>query len=175
MDFMKNKTNKSGFTLIELLVVIAIIGLLSSVVLASLNTARSKARDVKRKEDLVELRSALQMYYSDNGSYPLQYGPGWGGVTTAVGCGTNGGTSGANAYISGLTPTYISTLPTDPGTSSSYSCQGYLYFSDGANYKIIMHGVWEENYPAAGQPWYDPVRPTWAQMLCSGEPACSSW
>ena len=167
--------SKKGFTLIELLVVIAIIGLLSAIVLASLNTARAKARDAKRKEDMVQLRTAIEMYYSDHGSYPLPYPSAWSGITTN-GCGSgNGSTGGANAYIQGLVPTYISALPTDPGTSSSYSCQGYLYNSDGSNYKLLIHVAWEENYPSVGQPWYDPTRPTWALMLCSKEPACSSW
>jgi type II secretion system protein G len=66
----KNFKNKQGFTLIELLVVIAIIGVLSSVVLASLNSARSKARDVVRLTDMKTLRNILELYYNDNGTYP---------------------------------------------------------------------------------------------------------
>ncbi|GIW68478.1 MAG: hypothetical protein KatS3mg099_426 [Candidatus Parcubacteria bacterium] len=60
----------SGFTLIELLVVIAIIGLLSSIVLASVNSARAKARDAKRVADLNQIRTALELYYADYGKYP---------------------------------------------------------------------------------------------------------
>lgn len=69
---MKIQTKKAvsngrqGFTLIELLVVIAIIGILSSVVLASLNSARIKARDAKRIADAKQVRTALDMYYNDN-------------------------------------------------------------------------------------------------------------
>ncbi|MBI2046291.1 MAG: type II secretion system protein [Parcubacteria group bacterium] len=63
------KKNK-GFTLIELLVVIAIIGILSSVVLASLNTARQKSRDAKRIADLKQLQLALELYFDANRAYP---------------------------------------------------------------------------------------------------------
>jgi prepilin-type N-terminal cleavage/methylation domain-containing protein len=55
-----------GFTLIELLVVIAIIGILSSVVLASLNTARNKGADAAIKSNLAEARAQAELFYDAN-------------------------------------------------------------------------------------------------------------
>ncbi len=67
------KTNlKKGFTLIELLVVIAIIGILSSVVLASLNTARNKGADAAVKSNLNGIRAQAELWYDNNGN---TYGP----------------------------------------------------------------------------------------------------
>jgi type II secretory pathway pseudopilin PulG len=51
------------------LVVIAIIGILSSVVLASLNSARTRSIDSRRKSDLIQIRTALELYYSNCGTY----------------------------------------------------------------------------------------------------------
>ncbi|MEK7080089.1 MAG: type II secretion system protein [Patescibacteria group bacterium] len=57
-----------GFTLIELLVVIAIIGILSSVVLASLNTARNKGADAAIKSNLAGARAQAELFYDANGN-----------------------------------------------------------------------------------------------------------
>lgn len=60
------KNFKGGFTLIELLVVIAIIGILASVVLASLNTARAKGADANIKANLANARAQAELYYDGN-------------------------------------------------------------------------------------------------------------
>ncbi|MFA5830821.1 MAG: type II secretion system protein [Candidatus Paceibacterota bacterium] len=61
---------QKGFTLIELLVVIAIIAILSTVVMAGLNSARLKGRDAKRLSDIKQVQAALELYYDSNSGYP---------------------------------------------------------------------------------------------------------
>lgn len=67
--FNLHKNFKSGFTLIELLVVVAIIGILASVVLASLNTARGKGGDASIKSNLSNIRNQSELIYSASGCY----------------------------------------------------------------------------------------------------------
>lgn len=167
---LRNRNDNKGFTLIELLVAIAIIGILSAVVLTSLGSVRGKARDAVRKAELNQMQTALEYYYDKYGVYPSTGGSWWG-------MSANGGSrarSGANAYIPGLTPTYMAELPADPlGDTTGWS--GYLYLSDGTNYKLLSHANGPESFPTVSQPLYDPIRPTWAWMVCSKEPACSTW
>lgn len=59
-----------GFTLLELLVVIGIIGLLASILVVNLTSARRRARDTKRIADIRNLQTASEDYYGKNGKYP---------------------------------------------------------------------------------------------------------
>ena len=66
---IRNKKEK-GFTLLELLVVIGIIGLLASILVINLTSARRRARDTKRVADIRNIQTATEDYYGKNGKYP---------------------------------------------------------------------------------------------------------
>jgi len=103
LKFFYSKRDEKGFTLIELLVVIAIIGILATIVLVSLNTARQKARDVRRVSDMRQVALALEMYYDDNSAYPgnTALANEWADMETAIEAGG-----------------YITSVPTDPSSGS---------------------------------------------------------
>jgi prepilin-type N-terminal cleavage/methylation domain-containing protein len=100
---MKKINNNKGFTLIELLVVIAIIGILASVILASLDTARAKGADAASKEDLDNARPQAELFYDGNSNSYL-------GVCAAavsatpggiLGMVTDAGSKSGKAYVAG--------------------------------------------------------------------------
>ncbi|HAT03270.1 MAG TPA: hypothetical protein DCS29_00625 [Candidatus Magasanikbacteria bacterium] len=107
--------NKKGFTLIELLVVIAIIGLLSTLAVVALGSARKKANDSKRLADVKQVQTALELYYTDNNSYPT--------TTAQVNLGTGNytclGSSGFGA--SGCASPYMGLVPAGPGSAEYYT------------------------------------------------------
>lgn len=129
-----------GFTLIELLVVIAIIGILSAVVLASLNTARARARDTTRQAELRELQKAAFMYFLETGSYPQNPDP-----NLASASGTTNWTAIWQPLV---TAGFLSTIPQGPN-GNDYR---YYNYGPGSGVGAIITTVLEAAPPSNGYP-----------------------
>jgi len=87
------KMKKRGFTLIELLIVIVIIGILAVIGgLFMANNAKNKANDARKKSDLKSIQDALEVYRTDNDTYPAQ--------------------------LNALVPDYMSAVPTSPDNNA---------------------------------------------------------
>lgn len=108
-----------GFTLIELLVVIAIIGLLTSIAIVSLSSARTKSKDARRAADMKQVATALTLYYNEYAGYPA---------------------ASASAPV-GMTPNFMSTLPTDPTPAGTGCTSGYTYATSGTGYASPAGGT----------------------------------
>lgn len=116
---MLTRAHKKGFTLIELLVVISIIGLLATVVLVSLNSARAKARDARRLADMKTIITALEMYYSDYNEYPEE--------NSSNGSWEHSYEDGGD-FIDFLQDRgYINSVPIDPVNSTAMHYSYYVY------------------------------------------------
>ena len=115
--------NKKGFTLIELLIVIAIIGLLSTLSVVALGSARVKARDSKRLSDLKQLQTALELYYTDQNSYPT-------GSSLTLGGSTSACLNATGFAATGCSSPYMGSVPADPQGGT------YVYTSASSSYTI---------------------------------------
>jgi general secretion pathway protein G len=111
---------KSGFTLVELTVVIAIIGILATLGLTNYQASMQRARDGKRKADLEQIRSALEMYRTDNQTYPV------------------------GTLVSGQSIGSYLTIPQDPSSGRQY------YYNGSANSYLVCASLEEESGDATG-------------------------
>jgi len=122
------KRKKLGFTLIELLVVIAIIGLLSTLSIIALNQARARSRDARRLADVKQIQTALEMYYSDMGSYPALIS-------------MTGGNIATGAVI------YMDIVPKPPTPADNSACAGTVVYTYVAtNINGITNGSYNLRY-----------------------------
>jgi general secretion pathway protein G len=123
----RRRSNQDGFTLIEIMVVILILGLLATIVVQSLRGATDKAKRVKAQADIAEIKTGLDRYYLDAGSYPTSDQ----GLNSLVSAPATGGNSPAN-YESGG---YLQSIPKDPWGNP------YYYQSDGNSYVLKSFGA----------------------------------
>lgn len=141
--------HRGGFTLIELLTVVAIIGILSAIAMTSLNGAKARARDTKRKAETEEIHKALELYYLDHGEYPAS-----GGSTAAfqnTGW-TNSGNASWDTLQAALAP-YMAELPEDPVNDAALFRRTYNYYSRGygcdKQWFMLIYGLESQAAPAA--------------------------
>lgn len=121
---------QKGFTLIELLVVIAIIALLSTLAVVALGSARQKSRDAKRLADVKQVSTALELYFTDQNTYPTATVTL--GSTAAICLGSNG--FQATGLCTGTT--YLARVPSSPTPPPA---SAYAYVSaDGSTYTITF-------------------------------------
>lgn len=125
------KRNQKGFTLIELLIVVAIIGLLATLAIVSLNTARQKANDTKRVADLKSMQTALELYWN---------GEGGGAYPDLDVSGTSEDWTDFETDLS----TYLPALPTDPTSGGEY----HYYFTAGGTEYVLMSTLQDPNATA---------------------------
>src|ERR1041384_596604 len=92
---------RKGFTLIELLVVIAIIGILSTLAVVALNSARQRSRDAKRVSDIRQVQTAVELGYAEVGNYPIATALVLGDPTNSKVLCNNGGISTFQADTTG--------------------------------------------------------------------------
>jgi general secretion pathway protein G len=139
---MRNKLKKSiqGFTLIELLIVIAIIGVLATLLMVNFIGVRQRARDAQRKSDLRQVQSALEIYRSDNGSYPASSITG-AAYILAPNCGSPIQSLGNST----CTTTYMQKIPVDPGGLITGIFNGGNYYYSSAGTTTYVLGTCLEN------------------------------
>jgi general secretion pathway protein G len=140
--FFKNNQNQQGFTLIELLLVVILIAILSGMILSVINVSgmRNRGKDAQRSGDLKKIQTALELYFTDRRSYPINSAS---FATVAA------------ALTTPLVGTYIQALPTDPreGDAKTATCglsnYRYFYRSDGVGSRYVLMSFMETASAAA--------------------------
>ena len=151
---------REGFSLIELMIVLTLLSLMAGVLIPIMANDAATARDATRAYDLRSLQSALRLFHERNGYYPSTDNE-WVGDSPVLGMLGYG----PNGYIQGLSPNYLPVLPRDPDSKYPVADAGYMYRSDGFDYKVVLHKT-PESFSVANA-FKDPERPGESWMICT--------
>jgi len=115
-----------GFTIVELLIVIVVIGILAAITIVAFNGIQQRGRDAQRKSDIASITKALELYYIDNGEFPLANGS----TTINSSWSTTADASWQNFKT--IIAAYMKSVPADPSNTSGLpsvnsSTAGYSY------------------------------------------------
>jgi type II secretion system protein G len=154
------KQKNSGFTIVELLIVIVVLGILASITVAAYGGIAQRARDGQRYSDVKTIAKALELYYTDNGSYPAP--------PDDMPCANEHDTARSGCpnwtWLIGKLSAYVAKLPIDPkntlGSWNSPSQHTYYYValpnnssfpascaSSSQTYQEYYLSYWTENEP----------------------------
>ncbi|MES2876642.1 MAG: prepilin-type N-terminal cleavage/methylation domain-containing protein [Patescibacteria group bacterium] len=124
-----------GFTIVELLIVIVVIGILAAITIVAYNGISERARFTSMRSDLSQINKLVQLYYAQNGSYPITPSSGT-GCSSGYWCGFDQATN--DNFIPGIVPTYTSSLPQLPTVNGNNDT--YIYKSpSGTDYKLVRY------------------------------------
>lgn len=121
-------TRRSGFTIVELLIVIVVIAILAAISIVAYTGIQSRAHDAALQSDANAIRKVMQMYYSDNGSYPI----------------CSGGSGHSCSLLSitpQLVPKYVSSMPNDTAQPYQYVATNTSPYGDRWSVRIYKKSI----------------------------------
>ena len=147
---------QKAFTIVELLIVIVVIAILAAITVVAYNGVQQQANVSKSLSELANINKLVQLYYADNGSYPVSTG--WSGINKQLN------------FVPGIVPEYAArigqtSMPNIPlcyGNSNTIAAYMYRSTSNGSDYKLIAHcdGLCDA-VKAQKVSMVDPVRDCW--------------